>query len=185
MYLFEHQKQVNKRSFGRLFCPVSQRVQILFRILCLSCNVKTPKKNRNKRSSKHFLLICPLASPFLYCYRNIPLLNMNQIPEKNDILVSDRIQHKFIQSTQFSCSNRTNAGYIKSVTDGHIRGMITNVIREIYNQSKDNKSPEQVQSLLEKSTPFLSGLIQSYKIDGVEIVLWTQTPLSEMVRSCQ
>ena len=46
IYLYELQKQAEQRSFGDLFWPVSQRVQMNFifsdnvRILCLSCNVK-------------------------------------------------------------------------------------------------------------------------------------------------
>ena len=46
MYLYELQKQAEQRTFGELFRPVSQRVQMNFifndniRILCLSCNVK-------------------------------------------------------------------------------------------------------------------------------------------------
>ena len=46
IYLYELQKQAEQRAYGKLFRPVSQRVQINFifndnvRILCLSCNVK-------------------------------------------------------------------------------------------------------------------------------------------------
>ena len=46
IYLYELQKQIEKRAFGELFYTVSHRVQINFifndneRILCLSCNVK-------------------------------------------------------------------------------------------------------------------------------------------------
>ena len=46
IYLYELQKRAEQRAFGKLFRPVSQRVQMNFifndnvRILCLSCNVK-------------------------------------------------------------------------------------------------------------------------------------------------
>ena len=46
IYLYELQKQAEQRAYGKLFRPVSQRVQMNFifndnvRILCLSCNVK-------------------------------------------------------------------------------------------------------------------------------------------------
>ena len=50
-YLYQLQKQVEKRIIDELFCPVQQRVQIIFiftenlRILCLSCNFKKTKSN--------------------------------------------------------------------------------------------------------------------------------------------
>ena len=57
-------------------------------ILCLFCKVKKPKttaklskKSRNKRLSNS-IWWCPLCSLCLYCYRSLPLLNINQVPEK-------------------------------------------------------------------------------------------------------
>ena len=50
IYLYELQKQAEQRAFGKLFRPVSQRVQMNFIfndnvcILCLSCNVKKDGK---------------------------------------------------------------------------------------------------------------------------------------------
>ena len=64
IYLYELQKLAEQQAFGKLFRPVSQRVQMNFifidnvSILCLSCNVKKSenlsdlnKKARNKRHS--------------------------------------------------------------------------------------------------------------------------------------
>ena len=79
------------------FWPVSQRVQINFIftdnecILSLSCNVKMSKtnaklseKSRNKRHSDWFKW-CPLSHLHLYCYRFLPSLYLNQVPENLSI----------------------------------------------------------------------------------------------------
>ena len=81
-----------------LFWPVSQRVQINFiftdneRILNLLCNVKMSKttaklseKSRNKRRSDRFQW-CPLSHLHLHCYRFLPSLYLNQVPENLSIV---------------------------------------------------------------------------------------------------
>ena len=56
-------------------------------ILCLSCRVKKAQNNcqivwKDQKQGR-FLRFWwgPLWSPHLYCYRFLPLLNMNQVPE--------------------------------------------------------------------------------------------------------
>ena len=70
IYLYELQKQAEQRTFGELFMPVSQRVQMNFkfndnvRILCLSCNVKNVgklvrfKQKGQKQASFHAFHKC-------------------------------------------------------------------------------------------------------------------------------
>jgi hypothetical protein len=66
IYLYKISKQLQKRTFGKFFNPVSQRVQMNFifsdnvHILCLSCNVKKLKStaklskiSRNNRLSNN------------------------------------------------------------------------------------------------------------------------------------
>ena len=53
-YGYELSKQTEKRDFGELFFPVSERVQMNFifsdnmRMLCLSCNIKKGQKGTPK-----------------------------------------------------------------------------------------------------------------------------------------
>jgi len=87
-------KQVEKRAFWSAFLSWNKRLQMNFifsdnvRILYLSCNVNEPKitaklskKSRNKHPLNCFWW-CPLWSLCLYCYHFVPLLSMNQVPEK-------------------------------------------------------------------------------------------------------
>ena len=78
IYLYELQKQVEKRNSRNIFWPISRRVQIHFiftnnvRILCLCCNVKRlktstaklPKNSRNKRCSSS-VMVSSITSAFL------------------------------------------------------------------------------------------------------------------------
>ena len=66
IYLYELWKQVEKRAFGELFCPVSQleQINLIFsdnvRKLCLSCNVKKSKITSmfSEKSRKKELFDC-------------------------------------------------------------------------------------------------------------------------------
>ena len=87
IYLYELQKQVDKRSFGELFWFVSQRVQINFiftdNVRCCVYS-QMPEKVQNKsrnNACSNWLQCCPLSRPHLYCCHFFPLLYMNQVPE--------------------------------------------------------------------------------------------------------
>ena len=86
------------KATGKIFWPVSQRMQINFiftdnvHISCLSCSVKKSKTATTlfQLAETSVVLInhfpwCPLWSPCLCCYRFLPSLYTNRIPEKNDI----------------------------------------------------------------------------------------------------
>ena len=117
-----------KVSLCELFLPVLQQVQINYiftdnvGMLCLSCNVKKSKtivkfseKSRNKSRSNRFLW-CPLSRPCLYCFSFLPLLNMNQVPEKVYVGQWPYMAEKNFQSMQFQCSNRTSAWWTVDIT---------------------------------------------------------------------
>ena len=112
IYLYELWKQVEKRAFGELFCPVSQleQINLIFsnnvRKLCLSCNVKKSKitarfseKSRKKRIVRLFSMMSSYTVTF-----SRPLLYLSQVA------VSGHICKTFIQSMQFNCSNRMGSG---------------------------------------------------------------------------
>ena len=104
-----------------IFCLISHWVQMNFifsvnvRILYLFCNVKKSKTTAklSKRAESSFVLfvfdgvICEISTYTItvsYC-RSTWIRY-----QKNNILVSDRINQKFIQSMKFDCSIKTNAG---------------------------------------------------------------------------